>query len=184
MSAELQDSGAAGRDYAAEMAGRLRAVAAGPGEWVAAVEAEKLAAELAERDPDLLDGWLHDIASDVIRIHLVRMANGTRSASRAGAKRRAFAAAAGEAEETGDYSSLLEVVHTVDDEQTRKRAADMTGADHRYVAHAYRQDAKTSRMLAMFHEAVAKKVGVRLTSEVFDTAEYEAMFVSLTGQAA
>ena len=180
------------RGYIAEMAAAIEAATAGSG-WVAAIVAQKLHASLLENDPDLLDGWLHMVAPDVLRQAITLRARQRNGAARRGAKVRDFAEAARDVEDADDGEreaagirllSLFESIHTVDDSDTRKRACDMTGPEHRFVADAYRERAKPHLMLAAFHSAVAKKVGKRLTSDVFTAEQYEQMYLSITDKAA
>ena len=183
------------RDYIAEMDARIRAATTGAGPWVPTIVAQKLHAELLESDADLLDGWLHAVAADVIRQAItlrVRLRNG---AARRGARAREFAAAARDLEDAADEAargaagarlvSLFESLHTVDEKNTHKRACDMTGPEHLFVArNQYEAKAKPLMMLAAFHKAVAKKVGQRLTSDVFTEEQYEAMYLSIARKAA
>ena len=131
------------RDYIAEMDARIEAVTKGS-DWVAAVVAAKLHASLLESDPDLLDGWLRSVAPDVLRQAITLRVRQSNARARRGARVREFADAArdmedasdGEARETAARRllSLFEQIHTVDDSDTRKRACDMTGPEHLFVA--------------------------------------------------
>lgn len=175
------------RNYIAEMDARIAGATSGSG-WVAAIAAQKLHAELLETDPDLLDGWLHARAVDILRRTIGLRESSRSSAARNRAGARAFSDAADEAEATGDFSTLpgmFAIAYVIDKDETRKRAADMTGADHLFVAeHTYERDARQSMLLAQFHRAVAKKVGKRKTSDVFTEEQYEAMYLSVTRGAA
>lgn len=175
-----------GRDYLAEMGERIRAATTGSG-WVAAIVAEKLHAGMLENDPDLLDGWLHAMAVQTLRQEIGLRARSERTVARRRAGALSFASAAGDAELSGDPSRLLglfRVNHVVDAQDTRKRAADMTGEEHLFVAEDYQRSANTARMLAAFHRAVAKKVGRKRTSDVLTEEQYEQMYLSITRSAA
>lgn len=175
------------RDYIAEMNERIESATEGSG-WVAAIVAQKLHAELQETDPDLLEGWLHAVAADTLRLAISTRSRNQRSAARQRAGSRRFQEAAKEAEETGDTAPLLglfAVDYVVDEANTRKRAADMTGPEHLFVAeNTYQRSANEALMLAAFHRAVAAKVKNKLTREVFSPEQYEAMYLSVTRNAA
>jgi hypothetical protein len=175
------------RDFIAEMDERINELTKGSG-WVAAIVASKLHAQLLESDPELLDGWLHVMATQMLRRMIGLRQSSERTTARRRAGGRAFAAAAeryasaeGGTETTGAaLASLFRVTHVVDDENTQKRAADMTGPEHLFVAETeYERDAKRSMMLAAFHRAVAKKVGKRRTGDVLTEAQYDAMYRSI-----
>jgi hypothetical protein len=175
------------RDYLAEMDARIAAATEGSG-WVAAIVAEKLHAELLETDPDLLDGWLRATAADTLRLAIGMRSRNQRLIARRRAGARAFSEAAGEAEQTGDTAPLIglfTVDYVVDAENTRKRAADMTGPEHLFVAeNTYQRSANQALMLAAFHRAVAAKVGDQRTSDVFSPEQYERLYLSITRNAA
>lgn len=175
------------RDYVAEMDARI-AAATGESGWAAPVVAAKMHAALLETDPDLLNGWLHAMAVDVLRMAVGSRSRAQRTVARRRAASRIFGAAAAEAEETGNTIPLLglfAVVHVIDADNTRKLAADMTGPEHLFVAeNTYQQSANQALMLAAFHRAVAKKVGERKTSDVFSAQQYELLYLSITRKAA
>ena len=182
------------RDYIAEMDARIEAATSGSS-WVAAIVAEKLCGQLLENDPDLLDGWLHAMAVPLLRRVIGLRVHRERSAAKRGAAARDFAAAAAgleRAEDDGERESaaaallgMFSEIHVVDPDQTRKRAADMTGPEHLFVAeNTYQKSANTALMLAAFHRAVAKKVGKRRTADVLSEEQYEALYVSIARKAA
>lgn len=175
------------RDYIAEMSKRVEAATQGSN-WVAAIVAEKLHAQLLETDQELLDGWLHAVAVDTLRLAIGTRSRVQRTAARQRSGSRAFREAAKEAEETGDTAPLLGLFsldYVIDEANTRKRAADMTGPEHLFVAeNTYQRSANEALMLAAFHRAVAEKVGAKRTSEVFTEAAYEAMYMSVARKAA
>lgn len=171
-----------GRDYLAEMDKKIADATAGT-EWIAPVVAAKLHADLLADDPELLDGWLRAIAPEVLRQAIGNRSRAARLAARHGAKPRAFAAAA-EAGDTAALVGMFAVDYVVAPDRTRKRAGDMTGPDHEYVAGEYADTANTARLLAAFHRAVAEQVGGRRTADVFSLDQYEAMYRSITGRKA
>jgi hypothetical protein len=171
-----------GRDYIGEMDKRIADATAGPA-WAAPVVAAELHAALLADDPDLLDGWLHAIAQEALRQAITNRSRAVRTAARHHAAPHAFAVAA----EAGDTDALLgmfAVDYVVAPDRTRKRAGDMTGADHAYVADRYADTGNTALLLAEFHRAVGKKVGTRRTADVFTAEQYDEMYRSIMGRAA
>lgn len=179
------------RDYLAEMDARIYEATQGS-DWVAAIVAQELFDDLLQNDTELLDEWLRLRGPDILREAItkrVRVDNATRRRS---ARAHQFRDRAQELEDAEDDESRGVAIDqlsvffetlTVDEKNTRKQACDMTGSEHLFVAeHRYRNPAKRLVMLASFHEAVAKKVGDRHTSEVFTEDEYIAMYRSITGE--
>lgn len=173
-----------GRDYAAEMHALIEQSVPN-GDYIAPLVAADLADKLIANDPALLAGWLWQRAQTVLSDVLARRSNSSRSAARAMAPRHAFAQAAEAYDRTGDPSQLraLQAEYVVNRENLRRRVADMTGADHLFVANTYMLTSKRASMLAAFHRAVAKKVGDRRTAEVFSEEQYLAMYRSIVGPA-
>ena len=182
------------RDYIAEMDGRIAAATTGSG-WVAAVVAQKMHDSLLESDPDLLDGWLHAMAVQMLRRVIGLKGSQERSAAKRGARVRAFGAAASDFEDAADGKDrdeaaavllgMFSEAHVIDEDGTRKRAAEMTGPEHLFVAeNTYQKSANRALMLAAFHQAVAKKVGKRRTADVLTEEQYEQMYLSIVRKAA
>lgn len=176
------------RDYIVAMDARIAAATEGSG-WVPAIVAAKLHAQLQEADPDLLDGWLHAMAVQVLRRVIGLRQHQERAAARRGAGARAFAGAAREfsGSDPDDaeaaavrFMGMFRMSHEVDDKRTQKRVFDMTGPEHLFVAeHTYQREANRQHMLAAFHRAVAKKIGKRRTEDVLTEEQYEAMYQSI-----
>lgn len=174
--APRKESAVSDRDYLAEMNAAI-SEAIGDGDVVAAVVAEKLHARLAEKDPDLLDGWLRAHA-----VHFLTDAIGAKDRSeRAVTRRRAGARDFDAAARSGDRESLstFAVRLVVDEDETRRPIGQMTGRDHLFVADGYGRTAKKAAMLEAFHRAVAKKVGKRRTADVFSETQYQQMYRSI-----
>lgn len=175
------------RDYVAEMDAKIEAATRGSS-WAAPIIAEKLHAELLETDPELLEGWLSAVAVDALRLAIGTRSRLARMAARQRAGSRKFQQAAKDAEESGDTVPLLGLFsldYVVDAKNTRKRAADMTGPEHLFVAeNTYQRSANEALMLAAFHRAVAAKVGSKRTSEVFSAEQYEHLYLSVARSAA
>jgi hypothetical protein len=147
-----------------------------------AIIAAKLRARLDESDPDLLAGWLHEKAEDILteELGLRERVERSKNFRRVGA--RSFANAAKEAED-GQPEALgtFALKFVVDEENNRRAIADMTGPDHLYVASRHASRANREQMLAAFHNAVAKKVGDKRTADVMGEEQYEALYRSIVG---
>lgn len=165
------------RDFAAEMNALCRQML-NDSDRPLPVVAHDLVAAVRASDPDLLNGWLDQRATDFVRDHLGHMVRGDRALSRTQERPRAFAQAAA-AFEAGDRAALgarFRAEHLIDEEGTRRKVADMTGADHLFVAGRYNDDSRHAAFLARVHRAVGKRVGARKTSEVYTEDQYAAMF--------
>lgn len=176
------------RDYIAEMDACIEYATRGSG-WVAAIVAEKVCAELAERDPQLLEGWLREMAADTLKRQIQARYAGARLREHHRVTRGAFADQARIFEEGKDENGarllgMFALVHVVSAGDIRKRAGEMTGEDHLFVAERYHTRGTSDLMRAAFHRAVADKVGDRRTDEAMDLAEYESLYRSLARTAA
>lgn len=170
------------RDYLAEMRAVMDAETS-EGPYVSAVVAEHIVRKLRAVDPDLLDGWLNQMAVFMVR-HSINLRDcSTRTRARVVARRQQFADDA-TAFERGDRAAMagwLQVVHVVDAEGTRKRLAEMTAADLTHVADDYEARASENLMHASFLKALAKKVGRRTVADVFDENKLNQLWRSLSG---
>jgi hypothetical protein len=168
------------RDYIAEMNAVIEA-AVPEGDYIAPILGAELAEKLKANDPELLAGWLWTRAQAELSDTFARRSNSLRQHARVMGPRRAFADAAEEFERTGDPRVLrtFQTEYVVNSGNLRRKVADMTGPDHRFVADSYGATAKSASMLAAFHRAVAKKVGDQRTADVFTQDQYDAMLRSL-----
>lgn len=171
------------RDYNAEIL-ELVQEATTAGDFVARLVADDIVDKLRANDPDLLAGWLNQRAGEILGSWIAVHYNGLRNRSRAMAPRRAFAEAAERFTGSGgtDTSALdpFSAMYVVDHTHLRRRVADMTGADHTFVADRYADDKNTAAMLEAFHRAVAKRVGDKRTEDVYSAEQYMAMYRSIT----
>lgn len=171
------------RDYLSEM-GEAIEKAVPDGDYVAPIVAADLVERLREEDPELLSGWLDLRAAVFLADVIARRSNSKRQAARVGAPRSAFGEAAlsfGAGE--GDPSALVAFTteYVVNSENVRRKVADMTGADHRFVASGYADQKATAALLEKFHLAVARKVGDgRRTSDVISEEQYARLYRSIT----
>lgn len=171
------------RDYVADMAAAIES-AIPEGDYVAPIVAAELVERLRVADPELLSGWLHLRASVFVADVIARRSNSKRSAARAMAPRRAFAEASKVFEGGADPLALepFKTEYVVDGGNTRRRVADMTGEDHRFVAAGYADTKNTAALLEQFHLAVARKVGRRRTADVISEDQYLRMYRSAARQ--
>lgn len=168
------------RDYLADMTAAVEA-AIPEGDYVAPVIAAELVDRLRTEDPDLLSGYLHLRAAAVLADVIARRSNSKRQAARLGAPRVAFAEAARTFAEQRDPVVLqpFATEYVIDEANTRRRVADMTGEDHRFVAGRYAEARTTAALLEQFHLAVAKKVGDKRTADVIGEEQYLRLYRSV-----
>lgn len=155
------------------------------GDFVAAVEAEKLIAAAQEKEPSALDEWLHLNAVGFATQALSQRIRHQRVSAQRNPEMRKFQAAI-DAHERGDDECISHFVtrYEIDDAHTRRRVADMTGADHNYVADRYNVTGKQALLLESFHRAIAKKVGKRRTADAINEDQYDALFRSIVTRSA
>lgn len=144
------------------------------GDLIAEVVAQKLYANLQETAPDLLEQWLHERAQIFLTQTVTSWLNRERAKASRRAVKRAFKDASDQAEE-GDDTELghFAVLHVVAADNTRRRVADMTGADHRFVADKYQASGKYDLMLSAFHRAIGKACGAKRTADVMTEQQYD-----------
>jgi hypothetical protein len=171
------------RDYLSDMNDAVEAAIPDGADYVAPLVAADLIERLRSEDPDLLHGWLNLKAAVFLADVIARRSNSKRQTARAAAPRRAFAEATRTFETTHDPAVLSPFAfeYVIDAANTRRTVARMTAADCRFVAERYEDTARSARMQASFHRAVAKKVGTRTVGDVFSEDQYLLMYRSLTG---
>lgn len=149
------------------------------GEFVPSIEADRLVAWARQEIPEVLQEWLD---SNAVRFTAQTMNSMLRSErqiaiQRASARRFALAAESGDRETLG----MFKLMYSVDENNTRRKVADMTGRDHVYVADRYAITGNRVLLLAEFHRAIARRVGENRTGDVMDEAEYERLVGSIVG---
>lgn len=168
------------RNYAGEMRQVIDAeTSAGP--YTSATVAEHIVEKLRATDPDLLHGWLEAQAVQFIRLAINARDCSQRSHARAMSGRSVFREAA-DAAEAGDVEALgswLNTVHVVED-GSRVRLSEMRKPELLFVAENYARRAAESLLQEAFLRAVAKKVGSRKVSDVFDEDKLTALWQSIT----
>lgn len=146
------------------------------GGYTAAEIAEKVVANLPA---PILDEWLHEHAAIFLTDLIGQRDRSRRASARHGARARTFSSLASDAQALADHFS---VVFVVNEQQTRKLAGDMTGADHTYVADEYGHSGRYDLLMEQFHRAVAKRVGRKTTREVFTPETYDRLFTKFVGE--
>lgn len=150
-------------------------------DFIPEIEAATFVALMREDEPGLLDVWLQENAVRFTHRFIRERLHSDRNAARRGRKAREFASAGG-AHDEGDDEALSHYATrcVVDEKNTQRLVADMTGADHLFIAGQYRTNAAPLLMLDAFHCAVAKKVGKRRTADVMSEDEYDRLYRSIT----
>lgn len=148
-----------------------------PGDYVTRDEVTKfLAVEQAKHATDLAN-LKHALVFNALAHAAACARTGARFSARQAAVRDNVTNGAANLVESKS-SGLLSERHVVDDKGTVRLASEMSGEDHLYVAGRYSDRSKRFNMFAMFHRAVAKKIGHNHTADVFDQMTYEAFYRS------
>lgn len=152
------------------------------GDWTVSQVCEKTVAFLEEVEPELFAVWVREMALQTLQEFLRKRQASQRTKWRQHAKGRVFADRVAEFEADGDpeHLSIFDQSYVVNAEQIRRRMADMTGADHLFVAKNYEQSAEKQAMLAAFHRKVAQMVGERRTADVLDEETLERIYQSIS----
>ena len=159
-----------GRDYTADMRVVIDAETS-HGQYVSRVVAREIVEKLTVNDPDLLTGWLHGHAEELIWGQINTIDRSVRASARY-KSRSAFASAAAEHAE-GDSTALghfLTARYVIED-GTRCALADLTAADLNFVAESYESRAKQNAFEAAFMRALAKKVRKGTVADHFTEAK-------------
>lgn len=149
--------------------------------------AEKVATTWRERDPNGFLTYLNDNAVRLVHDEISRRLSRRRQISRVTA--RSFARQSSsvfrndgtiDPERLDSLRGAFSATYCVDDDFTQRRVADMTKADHAYVAKSYESSGNRDLMIAAFHRAVAKKLSDdQKTSEAMDEETYLRLMGSL-----
>lgn len=143
-------------------------------DYVQAVVAQKITAELREKDPDLLAGWLDLNAEQVLNQYIGTQERSQRARVRAGADASVFGEAA-DRHAAGDQTAMhpFQLRLVVTDDLLRRRVGDMTKADHLFVAEKYEETSNSALMESAFHRAISKKIpNGKTTSDVLSEEQY------------
>lgn len=168
------------RNYASDMRQVIDAETS-HGPYVSAVVAEHIVEKLKATDPELLSGWLDLQAIQFVRLAINARDCSQRSHARMTAGRSVFrdAALAAEAGEPDALGAFLNTVYVVED-GSRVRLSEMTKPDLLWVAEGYARRAAEHLLQEAFLRAVAKRVGARKVSDVFDEQKLNRLWQSIT----
>lgn len=168
------------RDYAADMRAVIDAETS-HGPYVSRVIAREIVEKLTVNDPELLDGWLHAQAEQLIWSAINTVDRSVRASARSSASRSAFADAAAEHDD-GDSTALgrFLVARYVVEDGTRRELATLTKADLLFVADTYDARAKANAFEAAFMRALAKKVRNGTVADHFDEVKIAELRASLS----
>lgn len=142
--------------------------------------AAKIVRHCDEQDPDLLVGWLLHRAEDVLWQNIRDRDRSTRAHARTATSRTAFGRAA-ERAENGDRSEIVNWLSTpwsIGSGNT-KTLGSMTSDDLIVSASYYESQARRNEMQSLFLQAIAKRVGDGVVSDVYTNADLEMMWNSL-----
>ena len=139
--------------------------------------AARIVATMEQAHAEELRAWMAAQATRLIAREIadIMRSNRHRVMARRGAIR--FRAAI---ESADDVTGLYDTWHTVNEENARRRLADMTGADHAFAADAYRASASASLMREAFHRVLARRVGDRRTADVLPEEECQRILDGIT----
>lgn len=150
------------------------------GDFNASEVAEKAYNYLLEQHPELDQQWKDEMGFTFFRQTVTSILRSRRLHERRRMKAGAFRedlhrAGMGNIEPLKNFS----VTYVIDEGNTRRKLADMTGDDHRFVASSYEYQGNNALLLAEFHKAVAKRVGRSRTEDVMTEEEYARLYNSI-----
>lgn len=153
------------------------------GDFVVALEAERFYGYMAADHPADLAQWQQAKAKDFIIQEFRALLSRERAKARSRAGVAAFREYADKLKDDGGVEDpaamdVFRQAFVVNRDHLWRHVADMTGVDHRFVADEYDATGKRALAHAAFHRAIAKKVGMRRTADVFTEAEYMRLQVS------
>jgi hypothetical protein len=170
------------RNFAAEMRSLIDAETS-TGPYVSAVVAEHIVEKLLATDTDLLDGWLRAQAVNFLR-HAINLRDcSQRTHARMTASRSVFRNAA-EAADAGDTEALGSFLHTVYviEDGSRVRLSEMRKPELLFVADDYGRRASDALLQEAFLRALAKKVGTKRVSDVYDEDKLAKLWQSISAR--
>lgn len=171
------------RNYAAEMRAVIDAET-GEGAYFAPTVAEHIVSKLRATDPDLLRGWLDGQAVSFVRDAINQRDCSTRTHNRIAARRSVFRQAA-EAAEAGDPEPLktnfMGEVYVIED-GSKVPLREMRKPELLFAADDFNRRANENALRAAFLTVLAKKVGNRKVSDVFDEDKLAAAWRSISGE--
>lgn len=148
------------RDWQGEMRALIDAETSHGRPYVSRYIARDIVKKLTDDDPELLQGWLHAQAEQLIWAAINERDRAARAVARASASRAAEFAAASEDHDAGDSTALgrfLQARYVVGD-GTRRALGTLTQEDLLFVAGSYTDRARSNAFEAAFFRALARKV--------------------------
>lgn len=130
--------------------------------------AREVAEKLIGEAPDLVNEWVSRHLAALLTDFLGKRWRARTNRSHIDIARGVFAEVAREYEQTlGVFETPMAV-----EGGHRVEVGELTAADHRFLASRHRVYAKANKNQAAFHEAVAKRLGQKITREVFTEEQY------------
>lgn len=139
--------------------------------------ADQIVAELRAHNPDLLNAWLHEQATQFVWQAINNRDRSIRAAVRSTARAVQFGTDA----HSGDPARMigwLETPYVVGD-GSRKPLANLTADDLKFVAGSYETRANESLMTATFMFTLAKKVGTGVVSDIYTSDQLDILWRSM-----
>jgi hypothetical protein len=163
---------------------KMRAVidaATADGPYVSRHVARDIVVRLTAEDPELLDGWLHDQAEQLIWAAINERDRAARAAARISASRAGTFAEAADEYQAGDPTKLnkfLKARYVVWD-GTRRELATLAHDDLLFVANQYATRSKSNAFEAAFFHALARRVRTGTVKDYFTEEQITALRNSL-----
>lgn len=170
------------RDFAAEMNVLIQARLDASATYQSTAVAGEIVADLAENDPELLQGWLVLHAHELIRTAVNRIGQAQRARNRVISTRKTFGNATQKFQETGDKEVLttwLSTPYVADENNNRLQLGEMKAQDLTFAAGYYQKLADSNAFEAQFLAALAKKVGRGKVSDQYTEEQLGQMRSSL-----
>ena len=145
------------------------------GSFIPAEQAKKLYDYMRKHQSEVLDEWLHDEALKFLTQTFSSRLRSLRAVARLERHVEFFGELA-DGHVTTEQAHHFQTLYEVSSDHLRKRVADMTGADHLFVAEYYGRREQKFGMLKAFHHAVADIVGGKRTAEAMSEEQYGALF--------
>lgn len=172
------------RDYLGEMTALVIAATQGP--YVAPVVAAEIVDKLLIQDPELLAGWLHDQAAELLAGMIRRRDQSIRAHARVDCPRSVFAKAVAEHEKATKVgvknealTNWMQVHYTLS--TNVRMPLRMMNKDHLLdVSGQYRRRADENRMHSVFLAALATKVKDGTVADHFTEERIAEMWTSLS----
>jgi hypothetical protein len=167
------------RDYAGDMRTVMDRMAHGV--YSPPLVAIQIVNWLQQNDPELLDGWLHQQAHNMIRAAINQRDSSARTYNRIHSRRSVFqrAAVAAGGGDTGPLSNFIDEVYSIESGE-KKPLGLLYHNDLIYVAKTYEDRERENGLQKAFLRALADRVGDQQVSDVFDNVDLAKLWNSIT----